>query len=98
MINTILNKQDTCKYSNKDEAVKHCYDCGEGLCSACGYTDKDSNVRCNECHNIFIEESCPSCGSLEYFDAEFENTGFEEMPAYRPSKRECTDCGFYQVL
>lgn len=97
MINTSLVQIEPCKYSNKNEAVKYCFDCGAGLCSSCGYTSPDDNTRCNECHNLFIEEHCPRCLSAEYF-VEEENTGYSYCPAYTAVKVVCAECGYYEVL
>lgn len=51
-----MYKVTYCKYT-KDKpviATKHCHQCGDGLCSGCGYSmesNNDQTVLCNECYN-----------------------------------------------
>lgn len=85
----------TCKYDSTQIADRHCFGCGEGLCShgSCGYFKFDVHF-CNECWEQFgvedIEDTdeleqavgrCFSCGSD--LEAIWENQGWDGVAGPR---------------
>ena len=44
-----------CKYNQEVNGTKRCNECGDWLCSFCGYRVRDY-IYCNECYELIVSE------------------------------------------